>query len=187
MPAEGQVLRPHDAFRGDPIDPARWDATPTCMSNGYDCAREVRQRSLRLVCGAFFNAGPPNDDVRAHLIVERWIEDDLRPSSLRLSAFVSGETGAFNFADLGTLEAGEWATATLQWDRADKIFVVRVVKTLTEPHVEERIMSYGLRDHAPPAARSKSLQVITFAPSCATGAPGLGAMDARTDAVRANP
>jgi hypothetical protein len=48
MPAQAQILPLYDDFSGDHIDPAKWIATPLCVVNVYDCAREVRHGHLHL-------------------------------------------------------------------------------------------------------------------------------------------
>jgi hypothetical protein len=91
-----------------------------------------------LVSGTFFNSGggDPIDDVKAYLMVERRTDDvSPPPTSLRVGGFMSARGGFFNNVDLGTVELGEEATATLKWDPPNHAFVVRVVKTVTRPAV----------------------------------------------------
>jgi hypothetical protein len=87
--------------------------------------------------------------------------------------------------DLGTVRVGEPATATLKWDHANNAFVWRIVKTITTPHVVERIRGYALPDDTPPAGPVKALAVRSFAPNCENG-DSFAAMDVRIDNVAVN-
>jgi hypothetical protein len=174
----GEEVAESQLWAEDPeaIDTIRLAFTVTSVRRGVCGANPSAAHPQRLAFGAFFHAGPPDDDVLAHLIVERRPDDELPPSAIRVSAVLSSETGFFDFADLGTMEVGEWATARLRWDRADRAVVVRVVKTITVPHVEERIISYG-PSAAALVAPIKARPAITVAPSSATVGPGRDAID----------
>lgn len=141
-----------------------------------------------LINGRYFNAGSgnPQDDVQAYVMIERRTDDpSLPPTTLRVGAFMSIGNTFFNNADLGTVEAGEEATLTLRWDRANKAFVARVVREETIPLIEEQTMSYSQSDSLPPSFPFKSIQVGTFTPNC-TANVAFAAMKARIDEVAVN-
>jgi hypothetical protein len=141
-----------------------------------------------VMSGAFFNAGSgaPQDDVFAFFIVERRTDDPSIPAtSLRVGAFMSIGDTFFNNVLLGTLEVGEPATATLEWNRQSHRFVVRIVKTVTIPQVVEATLPYSQADNLPPASPMKALQVNTFTPNCTT-VQSFSAMEARLDNIRVN-
>jgi hypothetical protein len=141
-----------------------------------------------LLAGNFFNTGTgaSQDDVAAFLMVERRTDDLTIPAtSLRVGGFMAINSISFNNVDLGTLEVGEAATATLHWNRQNHTFVVRIVKTVTTPAVVEATMPYAQSDTTPAAQPYKALQVNAFTPNCTT-TRALSAMEARVDAVRVN-
>jgi hypothetical protein len=139
--------------------------------------------SQQLLFGSFFNSGSgdPSDDVFAYFAVDGNVPD----TSLFVHGFMFSQNQFFNDVDLGTLEVGEPATATLRWDRANKSFVVRVVKTRTIPLVVEQTMPYSQTDNLPPSQRFKHLQVGTFTPNCTTQR-SFNAMESVIDSVRVN-
>jgi hypothetical protein len=152
--------------------------------NGAGCDTNTDlAHSQQLLFGSFFNSGSgdPSDDVFAYFAVE----GNVPGTSLFVHGFMFSQNQFFNDVDLGTLEIGEPATATLRWDRANKTFVVRVVKTRTVPSVVEQTMPYSQADDQPPTQRFKSLQVGTFTPSCTT-ARSFTAMESAIDNVRVN-
>ena len=58
-PVQAQIVPTYDAFNGNHIDPAKWIATPMCVSNAYDCVREVQLGHLRLAARGY---GDSNSD-----------------------------------------------------------------------------------------------------------------------------
>ena len=152
--------------------------------SGAGCPTNTDEaHSQQLLFGSFFTSGSgdPSDDVVAYFAVE----GNVPATSLFVHGFMSSQNQFFNNVDLGTLEIGEPATATLRWDRANKTFWVRVVKTRTIPLVVEQAMPYSQADNLPPSQPFKRLQVGTFTPNCTT-ARNFTAMESAIDNVRVN-
>jgi hypothetical protein len=137
--------------------------------------------------GVFFNTGTgdASGDMHGMLLVNRSSDETFdAPGLLRVFGLMSLNGQFFNFADLGTLQTGEAARATLLWDRPNHTIVVRIVKSLTTPSVVEQSMPYAVPDNQPPfALNNKFIAAYTFAPNC-TAQRNLMAMDAKIDNVR---
>jgi len=141
-----------------------------------------------LISGTFFNTGTgdASGDVSGFLMVERRTDDTFdAPGLLRVGGFMSLNGQFFNNVDLGTLQVGEAAQATLLWDRLNHALVVRIVKSNTTPAIVEQSMPYSVPDNLPPFISFKSIQVGSFAPNC-TAQRSVAAMDANLDNVRVN-
>jgi hypothetical protein len=141
-----------------------------------------------LISGTFFNTGTgdASGDMSGFLMVERRTDDTFdAPGLLRVGGFMSLNGQFFNNVDLGTLQIGEGAQATLRWDRTNKALVVRIVKSVTTPSIVEQSMPYALPDSQLPFVAAKSIQLGSFAPNC-TSQQSLAAMDANVDNVRVN-
>ena len=133
--------------------------------------------------GVFFNTGTgdASGDVHGMLLVDPSSD---APGLLRVLGLMSLNGQFFNFADLGTLQTGEAARATLLWDRPNHALVVHIVKSITTPSVVEQSMPYAVPDNQPPfALNNKFIAAYTFAPNC-TAQRNLMAMDAKIDNVR---
>jgi hypothetical protein len=165
-----------------PIDTIRFGFVIASFRSQGGCAPGDPAHPQLVVYGSFFNA--INGDVFAFLIVERRSDDALPPGVLRVSGFTADDSGFSNNVDLGTLRAGEPATATLRWDAARNSFVWRVVKAITHPHVAEQVVTYPDAPTGPADEQVKALSVRGFAPGC--GSPSLAAMDAWIDNVAVN-
>jgi len=142
-----------------------------------------------LVSGTFFNAGTGDatGDVSGFLFVTRSTDDTFdAPGLLRVGGFMQLNGQFFNNVDLGTLQAGEAAQATLLWDRLNHAVVVRVVKSTTTPSIVEQSMPYSVPDNLPPFNPVKLIRVGSFAPNC-TAQRSVAAMDASVDNVRVGP
>jgi len=141
-----------------------------------------------LIFGNFFNTGTgdASGDVQGYLMVERRTDDTFdAPGLLRVGGFMSVNGQFFNNVDLGTLQVGEAAKATLLWDRPNHALVVRIVKSNTTPSIIEQSMPYSLPDNQPPFVPFKSIAINSFAPNC-TAQRSVAAMDANIDNVRVN-
>lgn len=141
-----------------------------------------------LISGTFFNTGTgtASGDVSAYLMVERRT-DDLSdpPGILRVGGFMSLDGRFFNNVDLGTLQVGEQARVSIQWDLLNKAFVLRIVKSTTTPAIVEQSMPYTLPDSQMPAVPIKSIQAGSFAPNCVSQR-SIASIDVNVDNVRAN-
>jgi len=141
-----------------------------------------------IVSGTFFNTGTGNasGDVSAFFMVERRTDDTFDPPGvLRVGGFMFLNGQFFNNVDLGTLQVGEAAQATLRLDRLNHAVVVRIVKSMTTPSIVEQSMPYFVPDSFPPFNSFKMIQVNSFAPNC-TAQQSVAAMDANVDNVRVN-
>jgi hypothetical protein len=141
-----------------------------------------------LISGTFFNTGTgdASGDVSGFLMVERRTDDTFdAPGVLRVGGFMSLNGQFFNNVDLGTLQVGEGAQATLRWDHTNHALVVRIVKSVTTPSIVEQSMPYALPDSQLPFVAVKSIQAGSFAPNC-TSQRSVAAMDANVDNVRVN-
>jgi len=135
--------------------------------------------------GMFFNTGTgdASGDVHGMLLVDPSSDT---PGLLSVIGLMSLNGQFFNFVDLGPLQTGEAARATLLWDRPNHAIVVRIVKSITTPSIVEQSMPYAVPDNQPPfALNNKFIAVYTFAPNC-TAQRNLMAMDANIDNVRVN-
>ena len=141
-----------------------------------------------LISGTFFNTGTGNasGDVSGFLVVTRSTDDTFDPPGvLRVGGFMFLNGQFFNNVDLGTLQVGEGAQATLRLDRLNHAVVVRIVKSSTIPSIVEQSMPYSVPDSFPPFDSFKMIQVNSFAPNC-TAQRSVTAMDANVDNVRVN-
>jgi hypothetical protein len=135
--------------------------------------------------GNFFNSSTLDqfDDMTAYLVVTHQSDDKLPSTSLRVIAFLQTHGQFFSHVDLGTVELGETATASIRWDRENKVFVVQLGRTHTSPNVVERTMSYTQRDDVPAANPFKQFFAGAFVPNC-TSAKSSAAIDSRIEWVR---
>jgi probable HAF family extracellular repeat protein len=140
-----------------------------------------------LISGTFFNTGTGDatGDVSAFFMVERRTDDLNPPGLLHVGGFMFLNGQFFNNVDLGTLQVGEGAQATLRLDRTNHAVVVRIVKSTTTPSIVEQSMPYSVPDNLPPFVPFKTIQVASFAPNC-TAQRSVAAMDASIDNVRVN-
>jgi len=141
-----------------------------------------------LLSGTFFNTGTGDGtgDVSGFLDVTHDTNDTFDPPGvLRVVGFMFLNGQFFNNVDLGTLQVGEGAQATLRLDRLNHAVVVRIVKTITTPSIVEQSMPYSVPDSFPPFNSFKMIQVNSFAPNCTAQRSGT-AMEANIDNVRVN-
>jgi len=142
-----------------------------------------------LISGTFFNTGTGNasGDVSGFLVVTRSTDDTFDPPGvLRVIGFMFLNGQFFNNVDLGALQVGEGAQATLRLDRLNHAVVVRIVKSSTTPSIVEQSMPYSVPDSFPPFNSFKMIQVNSFAPNC-TAQRNVTAMEATVDNVRVGP
>jgi len=141
-----------------------------------------------LISGTLFNTGTGDatGDVSGFLVVTRRTDDTFDPPGvLRVIGFMFLNGQFFNNVDLGALQVGEGAQATLRLDRLNHAVVVRIVKSITTPSIVEQSMPYSVPDSFPPFDSFKMIQVNSFAPNC-TAQRSVTAMDANVDNVRVN-
>src|SRR5215472_171457 len=142
-----------------------------------------------LISGTLFNTGTGDatGDVSGFLVVTRRTDDTFDPPGvLRVIGFMFLNGQFFNNVDLGTLQVGEGAQATLRLDRLNHAVVVRIVKSMTTPSIVEQSMPYSVPDSLPPFDSFKMIQVNSFAANC-TAQRSVTAMEATVDNVRVGP
>src|SRR5215510_5798353 len=157
------------------------------ISSGCPANSDAAHPQL-IISGTFFNTGTgdASGDVKGFFMVERRTDDTFdAPGLLRVGGFMQLNGQFFNNVDLGTLQVGEAAQATLLWDRPNHALVVRIVKSITIPSIVEQSMPYAVPDNQPPFVPFKSIQIASFAPKC-TAQRSVAAMDANIDNVRVN-
>jgi tetratricopeptide (TPR) repeat protein len=135
--------------------------------------------------GHFFNSGTWDvfDDMAASVVVAHGSNDKLPSTSLSVSGVLQTRDQIVSRVDLGTVEVGEPATASIRWDQENKVFVVQLARTQTVPLVVEHTMPYKQRDDTHAANPFKQFVAAADVPNC-TSAKSFASIDSRIDWVR---
>lgn len=141
--------------------------------------------------GRFFNTDPQSpdssaNDVYAYLVIERDSlsadPEDTARISAKVRRCIDDNCTHYNtlfWKDLGSIEAGQSATLSLEWDKANHKFVFKRDKSTV-------VYAYDTKqypDTFPPMFVSRALSVVSGVPNCTSGPRPTGFMNASFDKV----